>query len=68
MSKKTKRQSRSTASTTPSAASSLGRSSSPSQAEAFNPDYTYVKKDLRRIGTLAGIFLTILVVLSFFLR
>jgi hypothetical protein len=33
----------------------------------FNPDYSYVKKDLRTIGILAGIFLTILVVLSFFL-
>jgi len=34
----------------------------------FNPDYSYVKKDLKRIGTLAGSFFVILVVLSFFLR
>jgi hypothetical protein len=34
----------------------------------FNPDYSYVKKDLKRIGILAGSFFTILVVLSFFLR
>lgn len=34
----------------------------------FNPDYTYVKRDLRRIGTLAGFFVLVLVVLSFFLR
>ena len=34
----------------------------------FNPDYTMVKKDLKRIGTLAGIFFVVLVVLSFFLR
>jgi hypothetical protein len=34
----------------------------------FNPDYSYVKKDLRRIGLLTGIFLTILVVLSFILN
>lgn len=34
----------------------------------FNPDYTYVKRDLRRIGTLAGFFVAVLVVLSFFLR
>lgn len=34
----------------------------------FEPDYTYVKKDLRRIGVLAGSFVTILIVLSFFLR
>jgi len=66
MSKKTKRQSRSTSSSTP--APSQARASSPSQVETFNPDYTYVKKDLRRIGTLAGIFLTILVMLAFFLR
>ncbi len=36
--------------------------------EDFDPDYTYVIKDLRRIGILAGTFLVILVVLSFFLR
>jgi hypothetical protein len=35
--------------------------------ENFNPDYTYVKKDLQKIGILAGIFITILVVLSFFI-
>ena len=34
----------------------------------FNPDYTYVKRDLSRIGILAGSFLAILVVLSFFLK
>ena len=34
----------------------------------FNPDYTYVKRDLARIGTLAGFFVATLVVLSFFLR
>lgn len=34
----------------------------------FNPDYTYVINDLRRIGILAGSFFVVLVVLSFFLR
>lgn len=34
----------------------------------FNPDYGYIKRDLRRIGTLAGAFLVILVALSFFLH
>ena len=34
----------------------------------FNPDYTDVKRDLARIGTLAGFFVAILIVLSFFLR
>jgi hypothetical protein len=34
----------------------------------FNPDYTYVKNDLRRIGIMAGSFFVILIALSFFLR
>jgi len=34
----------------------------------FNPDYTYVKKDLTRIGTLAGFFILVLIVLSFILK
>ena len=34
----------------------------------FNPDYTHVKRDLRRIALLAGSFTVILVALSFFLR
>ncbi|HZM24077.1 MAG TPA: hypothetical protein VFC02_20180 [Anaerolineales bacterium] len=34
----------------------------------FNPDYTHVKRDLTRIGTLAGFFIVVLVGLSFFLK
>jgi hypothetical protein len=34
----------------------------------FNPDYTHVKRDLRRIVLLAGSFVLILVALSFFIR
>ena len=34
----------------------------------FNPDYSHVKRDLRRIGVLAGSFVVLLVALSFFLR
>lgn len=34
----------------------------------FNPDYSPVIKDLKRIGALAGTFFVILVVLSFILR
>jgi hypothetical protein len=34
----------------------------------FNPDYAYVIQDLKRIGILAGAFITLLVVLSFFLN
>ena len=42
-------------------------SSTPAATE-FNPDYTHVKSDLKRIGLLAGSFFVILIVLSFFLR
>ena len=41
--------------------------SAPSRSE-FNPDYTYVKRDLIRIGTLAGFFVVVLIVLSFILK
>ena len=34
----------------------------------FNPDYTYIKRDLGRIGVLAGSFFAILIVLSFFIK
>jgi hypothetical protein len=39
-----------------------------SSRNEFNPDYSDVKKDLTRIGTLAGFFILVLIVLSFFLR
>ena len=45
----------------------VSMASSSSRTE-FNPDYTYVKKDLVRIGTLAGFFIIVLVALSFFLK
>jgi hypothetical protein len=32
----------------------------------FNPDYTIIKRDLKRIGVLAGTFFAILVVLALF--
>jgi len=38
------------------------------RATEFNPDYTYVRRDLRRIGVLAAAFFVILVALSFILR
>ena len=43
-------------------------SSASSRSTEFNPDYTYVKKDLSRIGVLAGVFFVALIALSFFLR
>jgi hypothetical protein len=39
-----------------------------SNRSEFNPDYTYVKKDLARIGSLAGFFIVLLIVISFFLK
>jgi len=39
-----------------------------SYSQSFNPDYSNVIKDLKRIGTLAGIFFIVLIVLSFFLQ
>jgi hypothetical protein len=44
-----------------------GAAPAPSRTE-FNPDYSYVRKDLTRIGTLAGFFITVLIVLSFFIK
>jgi hypothetical protein len=32
----------------------------------FNPDYTNTKRELRRIGILAGSFIVVLIVLSIF--
>jgi hypothetical protein len=48
----------------------IGRRStkSASAQTEFNPDYSAVKKDLKTIGSLAGFFVVVLVVLSFFLR
>jgi len=43
-------------------------SASSSRNVEFNPDYSHVKKDLARIGTLAGFFFVVLVVLSFIVK
>jgi hypothetical protein len=66
MSKKSKRQVRKT----PGQANleQVASNAVVSKQPSFNPDYSYVAKDLRRIGILAGSFVLILVVLSFFLR
>ncbi len=67
MSKKYKRQIRKEA---PSAANPTAASSRTGNTTlpVFNPDYTYILKDLRRIGVLAGTFVAILVILSFILK
>jgi len=41
---------------------------SKSNTSEFNPDYSYVKKDLKRIGSLAAFFFVVLIVLTFVLR
>ncbi len=40
----------------------------PAAPVEFNPDYTMVKKDLARIGILAGTFFALLIILSFFIK
>ena len=47
---------------------SVSVSSSAGPRTEFNPDYSAVKKDLARIGTLAGFFIAVLIALSFILR
>ena len=37
-------------------------------ATDFNPDHSLILSDLKRIGILAGTFISILVILSFFLN
>lgn len=74
MSKKKKRKSsrkksRAT-STTASVATSISREKTVSksrESREFNPDYSYVIKDLKRIGTLAAVFFVVLIGLSFIL-
>lgn len=64
MAKKSKRQtSKGTTRTTPAPVVQ----STPKSTE-FNPDYSPVIKDLRRIGLLASTFLAVLIVLSFFIN
>ncbi|MCX8062661.1 MAG: hypothetical protein N3D16_08765 [Anaerolineales bacterium] len=76
MSKKTKRSTRNSAArpSEPISAATIIQSaqSSPvstrSSEKGFNPDYSDVIKDLKRIGTLAGTFFVIMIILSFFLK
>ncbi len=66
MAKKTKRQVRREASPLPDKSTTnplVG-----SRPTGFNPDYHFVIRDVRRVGILAGSFIVILIVLSFFLH
>jgi len=40
----------------------------PAAQTEFNPDYSIIKRDLKRIGMLAGFFIVVLVALSFYLN
>ena len=63
MAKKTRKQMRRSS----GGSSSAGSASSRSFDRDFDPDYTPVIKDLKRIGTLAGGFIIVLIILSFIL-
>jgi hypothetical protein len=68
MPKKSKRQTRKTAVSSPAeVVVETTASASRSADRSFNPDYSYVIKDLKRIGILAGVFFGILIILSFIL-
>jgi hypothetical protein len=66
MAKKTKRQVSFTTPGSTTVSRPAGFSARPSSE--FNPDYTYVKKDLKNMGIQVALFLGILLVLTFFLR
>ncbi len=66
MAKKNKRQTRRDATPTPEKSTAdplVG-----SRPGGFNPDYHFVISDIRRVGILAGSFIVVLIVLSFFLH
>jgi hypothetical protein len=68
MSSKTKRRVSGITSTTTDNHENATLSRRFSTSTEFNPDYTQIKIGLKRIGVLAASFITILVVLSFFLK
>ena len=50
------------------ATQSVPMGSIPAVRTEFNPDYSNTKKDLTRIGILAGTFFVALIALSFFVK
>jgi len=66
MAKKSKRQVRKEASST--ADTAVSEPLLANRPSGFNPDYHFVIRDVRRVGILAGSFIVVLVVLSFFLH
>lgn len=67
MSRKKNRQTRKTREQETAQSTGIAKAKRRGEPE-FNPDYTYVIKDLKRIGALAGTFLVILVLLAFVLN
>jgi len=53
---------------TAAARSSFSRRSTNGTVAEFNPDYTYVVNDLKRIGLLASTFFVVLIILSFIIK
>jgi hypothetical protein len=53
---------------TPGSARTTSPTTGFTRATEFNPDYSYVRKDLKRIAILAASFIALLVVLAVFLR
>jgi len=49
------------------ASASFGGLQRQSEVVEFNPDYTYIKRDLKRIAVLAASIFAVLIVLSFFI-
>ena len=64
---KSKRKTQSSIVRSPQAAVSFGGLQRKEEVVEFNPDYTYIKHDLRRIGILAGSIVAVLIALSFIL-
>jgi hypothetical protein len=73
MSKKSKRQTsaapKAAAPTAPAApAPTFGGLQRKGETVEFNPDYSHVKSDLKRIAVLAGSIFAVLIALSFFVK
>lgn len=68
MAKKNKRQSRRPESAARVSSAAAATTVAAQSERDFNPDYSNTIKDLRRIGILAGTFISLLVILAFFLR
>jgi hypothetical protein len=66
MSKKSNRQNGTSA--TPAVTPTFGGLQRKVESAEFNPDYTDVRRDLKRIGILAGSIITVLIVLSFIIK